>query len=148
MSKIDEDLKTKFQSDRHRLLANVIFTSNMIRSDFNDFIAPFGLSSQQYNILRILRGAGKEVSMNDIKKLMIDKSPHTTRLTTKLLDKGYVARHRDEKDRRIVLVNITEKGLALLAEIDKADVNQVKYESRVTEEEARIASAILEKLRG
>ena len=149
MATIDEALKTNFQNDTHRFVANVIFTSGWIKSLFVDFLKPFGLTSPQYNILRILKGAKDWVPMSEIKELMIEKSPNTTRLVDKLLKKELVERQRSEADRRIVYIQISSQGLALLKEIDEKNVGpQVDFMDRVTESEARQVCEILDRLRG
>lgn len=147
VSDLDKELKTNFQNDKYRFVTNLIFTSNWIKNGVNEHLSTFGMSSQQFNILRILRGADDWVSMNDIKKLMIDKSPHTTRLTTKLLDKKLVKRRRSEKDRRVVYVIITDEGLALLKEIDVGVEERMKFLDKVTVEEAQTVNSILDKMR-
>lgn len=149
MASIDEEIKTRFTNDKHRFVTNLIFTSNWFQNQFIEFLKPYKISEQQFNILRILRGAGDWVSMNDIKSRMLDKFPNATRLSDKLLDKGLVARKRSDKDRRIVYLEITKKGLDLLAEIDKSDdTKHMEFMSRITEEEAREFSDVLDKLRG
>jgi DNA-binding MarR family transcriptional regulator len=148
MSDLDDSIKTRFSSDKHRMLANIVFSANWIKNDFNQFIKPFGLSSQQFNILRILRGKGDWMTMNDIKSVMIDKSPHTTRMVTKLLDKGLVDRKRSDKDRRIIFVGITKEGLDQLAEIDKKAEDTPRFIDNYSEEEARLVNSILDKMRG
>lgn len=149
MATIDEELKTRFTHDKHRFIANLIFTSNSFQNAFNAFIKPYGLSSQQYNILRILKGAADWVSMNTIKDLMIDKSPNTTRLADKLFNKGYIERQRSDQDRRVVYLSITKKGLDLLEEIDLDDSgHQNEYLERISDDEARQFCEILDRMRG
>lgn len=147
MAKIDQEVKTNFKDERHRCITSVIVTANWVNRKFTDYLAPYDLSSPQFNILRILRGAKDWVSMNDIKTLMVEKSPHTTRLVTKLMDKELVERRRSEKDRRVVYIGITDKGLNLLAEIDQQEENWVSFLNEITEEEAKTVTAILDKLR-
>lgn len=116
---------------------------------FSDFIKPFDLSSPQFNILRILRGEGDWIPMNVVKERMIEKSPNATRLADKLISKNLIERQRSDTDRRVVFVKITAIGLELLATIDKKDNTQ--FESlmdRITPEEAKQFSAILDKMRG
>ncbi|KXX69526.1 MarR family winged helix-turn-helix transcriptional regulator [Flammeovirga sp. SJP92] len=149
MAKIDEIVKTKFTSDKHRFITNMIYTANWIQNQFVDFLKPFGISPQQFNVLRILRGAKEEwVTMNDIKSLMIDKAPNATRLSDKLLEKEYVKRKRSEEDRRIVYLSITKKGLTLLAEIDdhQEEFSMDRFKN-ITEEDAQFCSDIIDKLR-
>ena len=149
MATIDDILKTRFQNDVHRCIANLVYTSNTFQNEFVDFLKPYDLSPQQFNILRILRGANDWVTMNKIKNLMVDKAPNATRLSDKLLNKALIERKRGEEDRRAVYLNITQKGLDLLKEIDENNNGEhVNYFSRITEEEARICSDILDKLRG
>lgn len=136
-------------NDKHRFIANLVYTSNTFQANYDRFFKQFGISSQQYNVLRILKGAGDWVNMNDVKKLMIDKTPNTTRLSDKLLSKEYINRKRSESDRRVVFLEITSKGSQLLKEIDEADNSeQMMYLTRISDEEAQIMSNILDKMRG
>ncbi len=150
MGRIDEEMDTRFTSERHRLIANVVYTGNWITRRFGDFIKPFGLSSQQFNILRILRGAGDWLSMNEVKYRMVEKSPNATRLCDKLLEKGWIQRERCEEDRRLVHLKISKAGLELLQEIDEADKGKKhsSFLNALSEEEAEQASNLLDKLRG
>ena len=148
MATIDEEIKTKFMDERHRLLSNVVFTSGWVKNQFTDFLKPFGISSPQFNILRILRGAKDWLTMNDVKALMIEKSPNTTRLADKLLDKNFIIRKRSATDRRVVYVNITPQGLAILKEIDDKDgASHISYVEKISEEEAKQVNEILNKMR-
>ena len=149
MARIDDEVKTKFQNDRHRFVANIMYTSGWIRSLFVEFLKPYGLSTPQFNILRILRGAKDWVAMTDVKNLMVEKAPNTTRLADKLLSKGLIERKRSDADRRIVYVHITHVGLDLLMKIDEQNVGiQNDFMERITEAEAKQMSDVLDKLRG
>ena len=77
----------------------------------NELLKEFNISHQQYNILRILRGAGKELTVNSVKERMIQKSPNSTRLMDKLCQKNLIERTRCENDRRIVYIKISREGL-------------------------------------
>jgi len=147
VSDLDKEIKTKFQNDKHRFVTNLIFTSNWVKNGFSNFLIPFDLSSQQFNILRILKGAEDWVSMTEIKKLMIDKSPHTTRLTTKLLDKNLVKRRRSSVDRRVVYISITSEGLLLLKKIDLGSAEQMNFLDKISLEEAKVMNEILDRMR-
>lgn len=147
MSDLEDHIKTKFKNERQKFLTNLVFTTNWVKNGYNGMLTPFGISGQQFNILRILRGAGDWVSMNDVKKLMIDKSPHTTRMTNKLLDKQLVKRKRSENDRRVVFVSITEEGLKMLAELDTVSNDHMKYLENISLEEAELVNSVLDKLR-
>jgi DNA-binding MarR family transcriptional regulator len=149
MARIEDEMQSTFTNERHRMMFSIVFTGSWITSNFNEVIKPYGVSSQQFNILRILRGAGEWLAMNEVKKRMVDKSPNATRLCDKLVSKGLVERGRSEEDRRVVHLKIAEKGLALLSKIDEEDDgSHMAYMQNVTEEEATTLADLLEKLRG
>ena len=148
MAKIDIEIKGKFQNNKHRFIANLVFTSNWFRNLVGEHLKPYNISFQQLNILRILRGTKDWISMNDLKKFMIEKSPNATRLADKLITKGFVERKRSEVDRRVVYLTITDKGIELLETINKISGNYMEFTTRITEEEAKQVSDILDKIRG
>lgn len=79
-----------------------------------------GISQSQYNILRILRGARpKPAKISEIADRMITRDPDVTRLVDRLIKQGLVRRERDSEDRRVVLVEITAKGLQMLSRLDE-----------------------------
>ena len=147
MARIDDEIQTSFPNNRSRFITNMIFTSNWFQNGVSDFLKPFNITIQQFNVLRILRGAKDWLSMNEIKNLMIDKTPNTTRLANNLLDKKLIDRRRSETDRRIVYLKINDKGMALLKSIDDHDFNYMNFMEKLTEEEAKFCSSILDKLR-
>ncbi len=147
MARIDDEIETSFPNNRARFITNLIYTSNWFQNGVSDFIKPFGISLQQFNMLRILRGANDWVSMNEIKKLMIDKTPNTTRLANNLLQKEFVERQRSDVDRRIVYLKITNEGLDILKSIDNSDFNYMNYMDKISEEEAETISNILDRIR-
>jgi len=149
MASIEKEVNSSLKDDKQRFVVNLMYTSGWIRNMFSEFIKPFDLSSPQFNILRILRGEGDWLAMNVVKERMIEKSPNATRLADKLISKNLIERQRSDSDRRVVFVKITANGLELLATIDKKDNTQ--FESlidRITPEEAKQFSAILDKMRG
>ena len=148
--KIDDAIQSKFQSSGQRAMVNLNYTSNFFTTKHNKFMADFGLSMPQFNILRILRGAKKSISVNDVKSRMVEKSPNTTRLMDKLFDKELIERVRCENDRRVVFVKISDAGLNLLIQIDKefSDNKANMFSTHLTDEEADTLSDLLDKLRG
>ena len=114
----------------------------------DSFFKSYQLSHQQYNILRILRGQfPKGVSVNDIKRRMIDKMSNVSRLVEKLKQKAYVERVDCPHDRRVVYVHLTTKGQEILAEIDAKMPDMAQKFQGITEAEALELVRILEKLR-
>ena len=148
--KIDDAIQSTFQSSGQRAMVNVRYTSNFFATKQNQFMASYGLSMPQYNILRILRGAKKSISVNAVKDRMVEKSPNTTRLMDKLFDKGLIERERCTNDRRIVYVQISAAGLELLKEIDVAFSSDESnmMPTTLSVEEADTLSDLLDKLRG
>ena len=122
-----------------------MFTANWISSFQNEFFKPFGLSPQQYNILRILRGAKSPLKVQDIKSRMIDRSPNVTRLTDKLIEKALIKRLACKDDRRVVHIEITNKGLELLSQIPTT--TNKKLTKQLSNEEAQQLSNLLDKMR-
>ena len=141
-------IKSKFRNSRHKAVVNLRYTSNYIGNIQNSYMAQYDLSMPQFNILRILRGANDAISVNTVKDRMVEKSPNTTRLMDKLIDKGLMERVRCEEDRRVVYVSITKAGLDLLAKIDEDSESKLDVSGNLTEAEAEQLSALLDKLRG
>lgn len=145
--KIDEELKSNFKSPQQRAIVNIRYTSNFLGNVQNHFMSRYDLSMAQFNILRILRGAKDMINVNTVKERMIEKSPNTTRLMDKLIDKGLIERSRCTEDRRVVYVKISNQGLNLLADMDKdLDVNTL-IKANLSDEEANTLSDLLDKVR-
>lgn len=149
MARIDEELRSRFESEQHKAMLNVMFTAGWFRNQQVELFKPYGISPQQYNILRILRGAKDRMNMHCVKERMIDRAPNATRLTDKLITKGLVERERCEDDRRVVYVRISQKGLAMLDEIDRANRPSEKNGlDRLTEAEVLELNRLLDAWRG
>ena len=145
MGDISKDIKSKFTSNKVKALINIKYTSNWLSSKENDFFKPYGISPQQYNILRILRGAKDKIKVQIVKDRMIERAPNATRLMDKLCDKKLIERERCEHDRRVVYVKITKQGLELLATIDEN--KNLSFLENLNEKEAAQLSDLLDKLR-
>ncbi|MBK5209745.1 MAG: MarR family transcriptional regulator [Flavobacteriaceae bacterium] len=145
MGDISKDINSKFPNEHVKALINIKYTANWLNTVGNEFLKPFKISNQQYNILRILKGANERVTVNMVKERMIEKSPNATRLMDKLCDKGLIERTRCENDRRVVYVKISEKGLKLLDKIKMQKFDN--HMNSITEEEAKILNEILDKIR-
>ncbi|HLV15471.1 MAG TPA: MarR family transcriptional regulator [Xanthomarina sp.] len=145
MGDISKDIQSTFPSNKVKTMINILFTSNWISSYQNSFFKPFNISAQQYNILRILKGAGKPLKVQTIKERMIERSPNLTRLMDKLYAKDFIERTPCSTDRRVVHIEITKQGLDLLEDISKAD--QQDLLKNLTEEEVIQLSNLLDKLR-
>jgi DNA-binding MarR family transcriptional regulator len=107
----------------------------------------YGLSMAQFNILRILRGAKSAINVQTVKERMIEKSPNTTRLMDKLIEKELIERTRCTKDRRVVYVEISKHGLAILKAIDDNSDILNMIQVGLSDEESTILSDLLDKVR-
>ncbi len=145
MGDISKDINSKFPNNRVKAFINIKYTANWINSKENEFFKQYSISAQQFNILRILRGAKEAIKVKTIKDRMIERAPNATRLMDKLCEKDLINRVRCEHDRRVVYINITKKGEGLLEEIDKN--LHLDFIDNLTEEEATTLSDLLDKIR-
>ena len=149
MKSIDDRVKTNFQDEKTRGMVNIMYTASWLNVKHNAFIKKFGLSSEQFTVLRILRGNGGWMTMNDVKSRMIHGTPNMTRLTDKLIAKNLIERNRCQEDRRIVHVQILKEGMTLLEDIDeKSDKKKQFINPDFSEEDGKKLSELLDKLRG
>jgi MarR family transcriptional regulator, organic hydroperoxide resistance regulator len=112
--------KKPFESPAQEAILALSRTVDVLQRRFAQMVEPHGISLQQYNVLRILRGAGVEgMPTLEIAERMIQQTPGITRLLDKLESKRLVRRKRCSEDRRQVLCWITDAGLYLLAALDK-----------------------------
>lgn len=149
--KLEIELKsTKPMPARQRAILNILFTASWLDCAITRQLRPFGLTGPQYNILRILNGsAPKGLSVLDIKSRMLDRSSNVSRLVEKLRVSGYAERVTHGKDRRMVVVTISESGKKLLQEIEQSrflEANGV-VGGKLTEAEALELAHLLDKFR-
>jgi DNA-binding MarR family transcriptional regulator len=109
-----------FRSLQQQVVLNLMRTTRAVEESWIQYLKHTeGISPSQFNILRILRGARpKALKISDIAERMVNRDPDVTRLVDRLIKQGLVRRERDTEDRRVVLVEITPAGLALLARLD------------------------------
>jgi DNA-binding MarR family transcriptional regulator len=122
MSRLQQELKQRkpFSSVAQEALLGLMRTTDLVRRQFAAFVEPHGITLQQFNVLRILRGGGAEgVPTLEVAERMVEQTPGITRLLDRLEAKGFVKRQRCEKDRRQHLCWITPKGAALLEKLDE-----------------------------
>ncbi len=126
---ISEDLKqSNFQSEAQKAIVNAIYTGNWIVQKQQELLKPFGLTVQQYNVLRILKGQqGNPMTVLAITERMLDKMSNASRLVDKLLEKKLVLRRECPKDRRAVDILILPAGLDLLKEVDQVQQDWGKH---------------------
>jgi DNA-binding MarR family transcriptional regulator len=138
-----------FKSEYHKLLVNVMYTSSWIHDKIAARLKPYGLTPQQYNILRILRGQyPNPARVQLLEERMLDRMSNASRLVERLRQKSFVERTICEKDRRAVDVIITDRGLKLLKLLDKTEKDWLKEFELINRNEAKQLNVILDTLRG
>ena len=147
--KIEDEIKqAKFKSSNQKAVVNLIFTANWLQSQLQDFFKPHGITNQQFNILRILKGQyPKTISATEIKSRMLDRNSDVSRLLERLASKGLIDKQTCPKDKRASDVLITKAGLDILTELDKRQKDMDRVQS-LSDKEAEDLSALLDKLRG
>ncbi|WP_428225588.1 MarR family winged helix-turn-helix transcriptional regulator [Flavobacterium sp.] len=148
--KIEEEIKSTVElSMAKKVLLNLTFTRNIVAEKFLDILKPYDLSSEQYNVLRILRGQkGKPANMACIQERMVAKTSNTTRLVDKLLIKELVIRKVCPENKRKMEITITEKGLLVLQQLDPLVLDhENELGNKLTPEELAQFNYLLEKYR-
>ena len=108
-----------FRSHSQEAVLGILRTADLLRRVISQIVEPWGITQQQYNVMRILRGAGDEgLPTLTIAQRMVERTPGITRLIDRLESKGWVERTRCPNDRRQVLCRISQSGLDLLGELD------------------------------
>ncbi len=122
MPRLRDELKQSkpFPSAEDEVFVQLLRTTDLLMQGLVAALKPCDLSPEQYNVLRILRGAGRDGHpCGEIASRMITRDPDVTRLLDRLAKRGLIERGRDEVDRRVVRATITARGLKLLAPLDQ-----------------------------
>ncbi len=148
--RLEEEIKqTKPLDNFQKAILNIRYTESWLSGIFHQVLKPYGISQQQYNVLRILRGQCPNPSpLQLITDRMVDKMSNATRLVEKLRKNGLVTRRVCEANRRKVDIMITEKGLALLKELDNKVKETIMQIKNLNNTEIDELNRILDKLRG
>ena len=148
--RLEEEIsQSYFKNEYHKAVVNMIFSYNWLIDFQIRLLKPYDVTLQQYNILRILRGQHpKPATIKLIKERMLDRMSDASRIVEKLRIKELAERNICSSDRRNVDVQITEKGLSLLAEIDKHTEEIERKLSTLNETEIAHLNNLLDKLRG
>jgi DNA-binding MarR family transcriptional regulator len=146
---IEKDIQQlSFKSTKQKALVNILYTYGWIMEHIKSFLAKEGITHQQYNILRILRGSfPRPISTLQIRKRMIDKMSDTSRIVDRLVLKDLAKKTVCEKDKRLVDVIITNKGQELLQRIDAEASYFDQIMCQLSESEAIQLNYLLDKLR-
>lgn len=147
--KIEEEIhQSHFRNELQKASLNLLFTSGWLSNRHKESFKPYGITPQQYNVLRILRGSlPKTISTSEIKARMLDRNSDVSRIVDRLNLKGWIIKKPCPADRRLVDVTITEKGLNLLTEMDTKVEMLENSLGKLSEEEANRLNQLLDKIR-
>lgn len=139
-----------FASPQQEAYLGVLRTAAALEHGLAEMLKAHGITHTQYNVLRILRGAGdKGLCRNDVRDRMVAKVPDATRLLDRMETMGFIQRQRDNEDRRYVTARITPEGLALLEKLDEPvlELHEVQLEG-LEDDELRTLITLLGRIRG
>jgi DNA-binding MarR family transcriptional regulator len=139
--------QTNFRNEFQKMGINIIYTANWLNEKMSQILATEDITQQQYNILRILRGSDCPLSTLKIRERMLDKMSDTSRIVDRLIVKGLVEKTACLKDKRLVDITATKKGLQLLEKLDALNEQIDSILKGVSEKEATTMNQILDKLR-
>ena len=142
--------KRPFQSLEQEAHLNLLRTATVLSDAFDLVLKPMGITHQQFNVLRILRGSEPEgLCRNELRDRMLSRMPDMTRLLDRMEESGLVTRERSDEDRRLVRTHVTPRGLEILAQLDDAVVAEHERAlGHLTEEQLRTLIALLTLARG
>jgi DNA-binding MarR family transcriptional regulator len=148
--KIEAEIRQeKFQNNLQKAQVNILFTASWLSLRQKGLLMPFGISPQQFNVLRIVRGFRRPMCIRELTSRMLDKSSNASRLVVKLIDKGLVTKETNPADHRFSAIWLTEAGLDLLEKASEVIAKDTAQAGNfLTEAEAGMLSDLLDKLRG
>lgn len=145
---IEKDInQKKFRNEHQKAIINLIYTFNWVTEQSKSILEKGDVTSQQFNILRILRGAGEPLSTLQIRQRMLDKMSDTSRIVDRLILKGLAKKNVCKTDKRLVDVSITDKGKKLLERLDKYEAEMDAIAGNLTEADAKTLNKLLDKIR-
>jgi DNA-binding MarR family transcriptional regulator len=144
-----ETYTTQFESEHQQAIVNVLYTYSWCIDRLKQIIVPYEITTQQFNILRILRGQyPKPSTINLLRSRMLDKMSDASRIVDRLVQKDLVFKKANGSDKRAVDILISTKGLELLDQMDREVSISGIISSNLTEHEAAQLNVLLDKMRG
>lgn len=137
----------KFRNEHQKAMINLIYSYNWLMENTRKHLDQYDLTPQQFNILRILRGAGEPLSTLQIRQRMLDKMSDTSRIVDRLVKKELVQKVVCSADRRLVDVTISDKGRELLTIMDTHESEWDALLKNLDQTEATQLNDLLDKLR-
>ena len=145
---IEQDIQqASFRNEFQKMGINLLFTANWLNEQIGKILSEEGVTQQQYNILRILRGSATPLSTLKIRERMLDKMSDTSRIVDRLIAKELVLKNTCEKDKRLVDITLSPKGLDLVDQLDKFNDRIDALLKGINASEAATMNQILDKIR-
>ena len=145
---IDNEIKqATFRNNQNKAMVNIMFTHAWMVDHIKSFVKSENITPQQYNILRILRGAGEPLSTLQLRERMLDKMSDTSRIVERMVSKNLVKKAVSEKDKRMVDVVITPEGSELLQNLDRRNEELDAVVNHLSDQELETLNNLLDKLR-
>jgi DNA-binding MarR family transcriptional regulator len=145
---IDKEISASyFRNEYHKVMVNVVMTSNWILESMKQLIESEDITHQQYNILRILRESKTPLSTLQIREQMIDKMSDTSRIVERLLKKDLVHKQTASHDKRLVDITLSAKGLEVLERLDKKNERIDAIAAALSPDEVATLNTLLDKMR-
>ena len=145
---IEQDIQqASFRNEFQKMGINLLFTANWLNEQIGKILSEEGVTQQQYNILRILRGSATPLSTLKIRERMLDKMSDTSRIVDRLIAKELVLKNICEKDKRLVDITLSSKGLQLVDQLDQFNDRIDALLKGINESEAKTMNQILDKIR-
>jgi DNA-binding MarR family transcriptional regulator len=146
---LEKDInQSKFNTEHQKVMVNIIYTANWMNEQLKSFFDKGDITQQQFNILRILRGAGEPISTLQIRQRMLDKMSDTSRIVDRLIIKGLVKKTLCPTDKRLVDISITAKGKKTLEKLDSLQIEMDTISFKLTDADAKTMNKLLDKMRG
>ena len=146
---IEKDIQQQhFQSESQKAIVNLVYTYHWITEKIKTMLSQDGITMQQFNILRILRGSDPQpLSTLTIRERMLDKMSDTSRIVDRLVLKGWVIKRTCASDKRLVDVSITKEGKRLLEKIDKRMDEMNVVVSSLSQQDLKRLNELLDQMR-
>jgi len=145
---IEKDIQQpNFRNEYQKMGINIIYTANWLNEKIAQILGNEEITQQQYNILRILRGSDTPLSTLKIRERMLDKMSDTSRIVDRLIAKGLVEKNTCVKDKRLVDITLSKKGIQLVEKLDQFNDQIDTIIKGIDEKEAVMINQILDKIR-
>ena len=145
---IEKDIQqANFRNEHQKLGINIMYTANWLNEKIAGILSQEDITQQQYNILRILRGADKPLSTLQIRARMLDKMSDTSRIVDRLVAKELVEKNTCPTDKRLVDVVLSKKGFVILEKLDQLNHHLDALMKGISEKDAITMNQLLDQLR-